>query len=109
MAYGVFSRDEQGQIHLLEITLPMGYPGKLPSITAHCSKSPGLLATAHCTLPMRWPAPVVLGSWPRCLGRLRPGLGLPPYACRYFAQQQHLHRGACARVQRRDGVADLLL
>jgi hypothetical protein len=34
MAYGVSARDEQGWIHLLEITLPMGYPGKLPSIAA---------------------------------------------------------------------------
>jgi hypothetical protein len=34
MAYGVSARDEQGWIHLLDITLPMGYLGKFPSIAA---------------------------------------------------------------------------
>jgi len=34
MAYGVPARDDKGRIHLLEITLPMGYPASPPTITA---------------------------------------------------------------------------
>jgi len=33
MAY-VSARDEPGRIHLLEITLPMGYPESPPSVSA---------------------------------------------------------------------------